>query len=136
MTDHEKALVAQSEKWGNVNEIEHDQTKQRQFEQSFLSIDWTDENGKARDYSYGGREARKLYRKLDLPYDRMVKWKLFSAALDKLKGHPELQETLWAILEHREKSERLMRRFKIRRKIFLPSGRSKRIFFIAWNISG
>ena len=118
MTDHEKALVAKSEKWGYVDDVRHDQTKQRVFEQAFLSLDWPDENGTMRDYGEGGRQARKLYRYLDREHDMNEKWKLFSNALEKLNGHPELEKTLWAILEHREKSERKMRRFRIREKIF------------------
>lgn len=118
MTDHERNLVRQAERFSLCDKARHDQTKQQQFDQSILSLDWPDENGKVRDYSDCGRQARKLYRSLDREHDMNEKWKLFSNALEKLNGHPELKKTLWAILEHREKSERKMRRFRIREKIF------------------
>ena len=107
MTDHEKALVAQSEKWGYVNEVVHDKTNQRRFEQAFLSLDCPDAQGNRYDYGDCGRGARRLFIALDAPYWEHVKMLRFWNALYKLRRYPELQKTLRAIRTHR-----------VRRKIF------------------
>ena len=107
MTDHEKALVAQSEKWGNVDDVRHDQTKQREFEQAFLSLDCPDAQGNRYDYGDCGRGAKRLFIALDAPYWEHVKMLRFRNALYKLRRYPRLQTTLRAIRTHR-----------LRRKIF------------------
>ena len=107
MTDHEKALVAQSEKWGYVDDVRHDQTKQREFEQAFLSLECPDAQGNRYDYGDCGRGAKRLFIALDAPYWEHVKMLRFWNALYKLRRYPELQKTLRAIRTHR-----------VRRKIF------------------
>ena len=107
MTDHEKALVAKSEKWGYVDDVRHDQTKQRVFEQAFLSLDCPDAQGNRYDYGDCGRGAKRLFIALDAPYWEHVKMLRFRNALYKLRRYPRLQTTLRAIRTHR-----------LRRKIF------------------
>ena len=101
------ALVKRSERFAAVNEVKHDQTRQRRFERAFLSLDWRDENGDAFDYGDCGRAAKKLYAALDAPFRKRRRELLFKQALYLLRKHPELQRTLRAI-----------RRFRRRQKIF------------------
>ena len=103
MTTHERNLVRQAEKFAAANKALHDQTRQRKFEQSFLSLDWTNEEGSRFDYCDGGRQMRALVRKLDEPWREHVRELRFGAALDALDGHPELQRTLRAIRLHRRR---------------------------------
>ena len=107
MTAHERNLVRQSEKFAAANKALHDQTRQQKFEQSFLSLDWTNEEGSRFDYCDGGRQMRALVRKLDEPFWNRVRELRFWNALYKLRDYPELQTTLRAI-----------RRYRVRRKIF------------------
>ena len=107
MTAHERNLVRQSEKFAAANKALHDQTRQRKFEQSFLSLDWTNEEGSRFDYCDGGRQMRALVRKLDEPFWNRVRELRFWNALYKLRDYPELQTTLRAI-----------RRYRVRQKIF------------------
>lgn len=107
MTKHERNLVRQSEKFAAANKALHDQTRQRKFEQSFLSLDWANEEGSRYDYGDGGRQMRALVRKLDEPFWNRVRELRFWNALYKLRDYPELQTTLRAI-----------RRYRVRRKIF------------------
>ena len=107
MTVHEKRLVRRSEKFAAANEVAHDQTDQRLFEKSFLSLEWADEEGSRYDYCDGGRQMRALIRKLDEPFWNHVRELRFWNALYKLRDFPELQTTLRAI-----------RHYRVRRKIF------------------
>ena len=101
------ALVKRSERFAAVNEVKHDQTRQRRFERAFLSLDWRNEDGDAFDYGDCGRAAKKLYAALDAPFRKRRRELLFNQALDLLRNHPKLQRTLRAI-----------RRFRRRQKIF------------------
>ncbi len=104
---HERNLVRRAEKFAKCDEVRHDQTEQRVFERSFLSLDWANEEGSGFDYCDGGRQMRALVRKLDEPYWNRVRELRFWNALYKLRHYPELQTTLRAI-----------RRYRVRRKIF------------------
>ena len=97
MTAHERNLVRQAEKFAAANKALHDQTRQQKFEQSFLSLDWADEEGSGFDYGDGGRQMRALVRKLDEPYWNRVRELRFRRALYALRKYPELQTTLLAI---------------------------------------
>ena len=107
MTAHERNLVRQSEKFAAADKARHDQTRQRKFEQFFLSLDWANEEGLYIDYGDGGRQMRALVRKLDEPFWNRVRELRFWNALYRLRDYPELQKTLRAI-----------RRYRVRRKIF------------------
>ena len=107
MTAHEKRLVRRAEKFAAVDEVRHDKTDQRLFEQSFLSLEQAEEDGLQYDYSDGCRQMRAIVRKLDEPYWNRVRELRFWNALYKLRDYPELQTTLRAI-----------RRYRVRRKIF------------------
>lgn len=106
LTAREKGLVVTATKRALVNEAVHDQTLQRKFERGFLSLDATDDEGRAREYSFGSREQNRMIRKLDAPYWEHVRELRFWNALYRLRKHPELQTTLRAI-----------RRFRVRQKI-------------------
>ena len=122
MTAHEKRLVRRSEKFAAVNEVVHDQTDQRVFERSFLSLDWADEDGLQYDDSDGCRQMRALIRNLDEPYWNHIRELRFWNALYQLRDYPELQTTLRAI-----------RRYRVRRKIFsalqIKAGTYRKRFF-------
>ena len=97
------------------DEAEHDQTRQRLFEQDMISLDHPDENGDLYDYGDCNRAARRMFRELDAeyrekviePYREHQRELAFWRALHALKDHPELQTTLRAI-----------RRYRVREKIF------------------
>lgn len=100
LTAREKGLVVTATKRALVNEAVHDQTLQRKFERGFLSLDATDDEGRAREYSFGSREQNRMIRKLDAPYWEHVRELRFRCALYRLRRHPELQQTLLAIHRH------------------------------------
>ena len=117
MTAQEKNLVRRAEKFDNANAYAHDQTRQRRFERRFLSLDRPDADGNPFDYGDCGREARKLYRKLDAPYWERVRKHRFQSALRKLKRHPELKRTLRAILRYEER-EKIFSALKIGANVY------------------
>ena len=96
------------------DEAEHDQTRQRAFEQSMLSLDRPDEDGNLYDYGDCSRAAKRMFREMDAeyrekviePYRQHKRDLAFWRALHALKDHPELQTTLRAI-----------RRYRVREKI-------------------
>ena len=107
-------LVRWSEHCAAVDEVRHDQTRQRQFEQKFLSTDWVNEYEDTLKVCDGGREVEKLIAHLDEPYfGRLEEARLhrrelrFRQAIYALRDYPALQKTLHAI-----------RRFRRREKIF------------------
>ena len=99
MTDHEKRLVKLAEQCAHVDEVRHDQTRQRQFEQSMLSLDWKNEKGDVLDYGDCSRHAKRLFRKLDRKYISHVMKCRWEATLDSLKTRPKLKKTLLTIRE-------------------------------------
>jgi hypothetical protein len=101
------ALAKRAERFYRIDQIRHDQTRQRRVQRAFLSLDWRDEDGDAFDYGDCGRAAKKLYASLDAPFRKLRRELLFNQALDLLRNHPKLQRTLRAI-----------RRFRRRKKIF------------------
>ena len=112
-----RRLVERSERFAAAEEGRRAQTRQGRFEAGFLSLDWADANGDTFDYGDCGREARKLYRKLDAPYWERVSKHRFQAALRKLKRHPELKRTLRAILRYEER-EKIFSALKIGANVY------------------
>ena len=105
LSAREKGMVVLGVNRGMCDEARHDQTQQRSFERSFLSLDWPDENGNMFDYGDCGRTMRRMLRAIDGPYREHVRDLRFAAALDALDGHRELQRTLRAIRRHRERRQ-------------------------------
>ena len=111
------ALVKRSERFAAVNEVKHDQTRQRRFERAFLSLDWRNEDGDAFDYGDCGRAAKKLYAALDAPFRKRRRELLFWQALYRLRKHPELQRTLRAIRRHRVR-QKIFSALQIRPEVY------------------
>ena len=111
----EKGLMVRALHCNMKDEAEHDQTRQRAFEQSMLSLDRPDEDGNLYDYGDCSRAAKRMFREMDAeyrekviePYRQHKRDLAFWRALHALKDHPELQTTLRAI-----------RRYRVREKIF------------------
>jgi len=111
MTRHEKNLVRRAEKFCRASEYRHDQTRQRRFERTFLSLDRPDENGNLFDYGDCGWAMRQMLRTIDAPIVERIRDLRFAAARKKLAGYPVLRETLTAI-----------RRFRSRKRIVAALG--------------
>ena len=117
----EKGLMVRALHCDMKDEAEHDQTRQRAFEQSMLSLDHPDENGDLYDYGDCNRAARRMFRELDAeyrekviePYRKYQRELRFKAALYQLRNHPELQATLRAIRLYKKK-EKIFSALKIR----------------------
>ena len=115
LSAQEKGLMVRALHCDMKDEAEHDQTSQRAFEQSMLSLDHPGEDGNLYDYGDCGRAAKRMFREMDAeyrekviePYRRHKRDLAFWRALHALKDHPELQATLRAI-----------RRYRVREKIF------------------
>ena len=107
LSAREKGTVVLGVNRGMCDDARHDQTQQRTFERSFLSLDAPDEDGNMWDYGDCGRDMRRTLRAIDAPYWEHVRELRFWNALYKLRDYPELQKTLRAIRRHR-----------VRRKIF------------------
>ena len=107
LSARDKGLVVTATRRGLANDVAHDQTNQRSFARSFLSLDHPDEDGNMWDYGDCGRAMRRMFRDLDAPFRERIRDLRFWNALYKLRDYPELQKTLRAIRRHR-----------VRRKIF------------------
>ena len=107
LSARDKGLAVSATTKGLIDDVRHDQTYQRAFERSFLSLDHPDENGNMWDYGDCGRDMRRTLRAIDAPFWEHVKELRFRHALYRLRDCPELQKTLRAIRRHR-----------VRRKIF------------------
>ena len=107
LSARERGAVVLGVNRGMCDDARHDQTRQRAFERSFLSLDQPDANGNMWDYGDCGRAMRRTLRAIDAPFWEHVKELRFRNALYRLRDYPELQKTLRAIRRHR-----------IRRKIF------------------
>ena len=83
------------------DEAEHDQTRQRLFEQDMISLDHPDENGDLYDYGDCNRAARRMFRELDAPVHEHFRRLRLRLALYRLRKYPELQATLKAIYKYR-----------------------------------
>ena len=103
LTAKERGYLVRSVKNTLLDEVRHDQTMQRRFERSFLSLDAPDEDGHVPEYSFGNRELNHMVRELDRPYREHVRERRFAAALWKLRAHPALCRTLRAIRTHRRR---------------------------------
>ena len=107
LSARDKGLAVSAATKGLIDDVRRDQTYQRAFERSFLSLDHPDEDGNMWDYGDCGRDMRRTFRAIDAPFWEHVKELRFRNALYRLRDYPELQKTLRAIRRHR-----------IRRKIF------------------
>lgn len=107
LSARDKGLAVSAATKGLIDDVRRDQTYQRAFERSFLSLDHPDEDGNMWDYGDCGRDMRRTLRAIDAPYWEHVRELRFWNALYKLRDYPELQKTLRAIRRHR-----------VRRKIF------------------
>ena len=103
LTARERGYLVRSVKNALSDEVRHDQTLQRKFERSFLSLDAPDNEDRVREYSFGNRELNHMVRELDRPYWEQVHERRFAAALWKLRVHPALCRTLRAIRTHRRR---------------------------------
>ena len=97
----EKGLMVRALHCDMKDEAEHDQTRQRAFEQSMLSLDHPDENGDLYDYGDCNRAARRMFRELDAPVHEHFRRLRLRQALYRLRKYPELQATLKAIYKYR-----------------------------------
>ena len=61
----EKGLMVRALHCDMKDEAEHDQTWQRAFEQTMLSLDRPAEDGNLYDYGDCGRAAKRIFRKMD-----------------------------------------------------------------------
>ena len=116
MTEHERNLVRRAERFARIDEVRHDQTAQRKFERTFLSLDWVGAEDSGFDYGDGGRQMRALVRKLDAPWREHVREHRFQSAMWKLRRHPELQKTLRAI-RHYIKCEKIFSALQIKAEV-------------------
>ena len=103
LSNQERGYLVRSVANALADEVRHDQTLQRRFERSFLSLDAPDEDGNMREYSFGSREMNRMVRELDAPYREHVRELRFRRALWKLRAHPALCHTLRAIRTHRRR---------------------------------
>ena len=109
----EKGLMVRALHCDMKDEAEHDQTRQRAFEQSMLSLDRPDEDGNLYDYGDCSRTAKRMFREMDAeyrekviePYRKYQRELRFKAALYRLRKHPELLATLRAIRLHKKKEK-------------------------------
>ena len=101
LSAREKGTVVLGVNRGMCDDARHDQTQQRTFERSFLSLDAPDEDGNMWDYGDCGRAMRRMFRDLDAPFWERVRDLRFAAALDALEAYPELARALRAIRRHR-----------------------------------
>ena len=113
-------LVRWSEHCAAVDEARHDQTRQRQFEQKFLSTDWVNEYEDTFEQDDGGRAVERLVDQLDAPFlpvfrrmRRHRRERRFRQALHALRDYPELAQTLRAIRRLRRR-EKIFSALKIR----------------------
>ena len=107
-------LVHWAEHCSYVDTVRHDKTRKRQFEQTFLSLNWLNEYDDTLKVHDKGRAVEKLIAHLDAPFRRRLEEARlhrrelrFWNALYALRDYPELQKTLRAI-----------RRYRVREKIF------------------
>ena len=68
LSAREKGTVVLGVNRGMCDDARHDQTQQRTFERSFLSLDAPDEDGNMWDYGDCGRAMRRMFRDLDAPF--------------------------------------------------------------------
>ena len=97
----EKGLMVRALHCDMKDEAEHDQTRQRLFEQDMISLDHPDENGDLYDYGDCNRAARRMFRELDAPVHEHFRKLRLRQALYRLRKYPELQATLKAIYKYR-----------------------------------
>ena len=117
-------LVRWSEHCSYADTVRHDKTRKRQFEQTFLSLNWLNEYDDTLKVCDGGREVEKLIAHLDEPYfGRLEEARLhrrelrFRQAIYALRDYPALQKTLHAIRRFRRR-EKIFSALKIRRETY------------------
>ena len=97
----EKGLMVRALHCDMKDEAEHDQIRQRAFEQSMVSLDHPDEDGNLYDYGDCGRATKRMFRELDAPVHEHFRKLRLRQALYRLRKYPELQATLKAIYKYR-----------------------------------
>ena len=101
LSAREKGLMVRALHCNMKDEAEHDQTRQRAFEQSMLSLDHPDEDGDLYDYGDCNRAAKRMFREIDAPVHEHFRRLRLRQALYRLRKYPELQATLKAIYKYR-----------------------------------
>ncbi len=101
LSANDKGTVVRALHCDMKDEAEHDQTRQRLFEQDMISLDHPDENGDLYDYGDCNRAARRMFRELDAPVHEHFRKLRLRQALYRLRKYPELQATLKAIYKYR-----------------------------------
>ena len=101
LSANDKGTVVRALHCDMKDEAEHDQTRQRLFEQDMISLDHPDENGDLYDYGDCNRAARRMFRELDAPVHEHFRRLRLRLALYRLRKYPELQATLKAIYKYR-----------------------------------
>lgn len=92
------ALLRKAERNRLANEAIHDQTRQRQFERSFLSRDMPDSLAARVEASDGGKMMRAIVRHVDAEYNQKRREMLMNIAAAKLPRRSAwLRALLWAI---------------------------------------
>ena len=115
LSAREKGLVVAAARRGLANDAARDQTRQRRFERSFLSLDRPDADGDLYDYGDCGRAVRRMMRALDAPYRERVRDLRFRAALERIP--PDWRAMLKLIRARRPRTE-IMRRCGISRATY------------------
>ena len=108
-------LAKRAERFYQIDQIRHDQTRQRTFERAFLSLDRANGEGDAFDYGDCGRAARRLFRDLDAPWRAHMRELRFQRALEKL---PEEWRPMLRMLRERRPRAEIMRRCRISRATY------------------
>ena len=108
LTAREKGYVVTATRRALTDDVRRDQSRQRRFERSFLSLEFPKDDGLPYDYSFGSREVNRLVRKLDEPFTAHRRNLRFRQALYRLRHRPKLQQTLRAIREHRHRKAILL----------------------------
>ena len=115
LSAREKGTVALGVNRGMCDDARHDQTQQRTFERSFLSLDAPDEDGNMWDYGDCGRAMRRMFRDLDAPFWERVRDLRFAAALECI---PEAWHPLLEMVRDRVPRRTIMRQCRISRATY------------------
>lgn len=115
LSAREKGTVVLGVNRGMCDEARHDQTQQRSFERTFLSLDCPDDDGNLYDYGDCGREMRRTLRSLDAPFRERIRDLRFAAALERV---PEAWHPLLGMIRDRIPRAEIMRQCCISRATY------------------
>ena len=115
LSAQEKGLAVTAATRGLIDDVRHDQTQQRSFERTFLSLDCPDANGDTWDYGDCGREMRRMLRAIDAPFRERIRDLRFAAALECL---PEEWRPMLEMIRDRVPRKAIMRRCRISRATY------------------